>query len=161
MGGSSNALYTSTGTPAAGSAGRSSRLRNEFDLIEIGFEKISLLDLHFAFADLNTAGDEFVLMPSGPANLASAGVILRVMATNNVANTVTETILTAYTGPTGTTLVTGGALTFTSTQVAQSRKQSLPSANNIVNSQDHLRFNTDGGGDSVMPGSAMMEITLL
>lgn len=92
-------------------------------------------------ADANTAGSVFVVAPH-------AGSIIKMYATNDIANTTVKTVLTAKIA---TVAVTMPAFEIAITQAAGVVSSSVPTATNVVTAGQAIELISDGGGTPVMP----------
>lgn len=140
--------YTPTGTPASGAKGQSSAMRTEFTAIETGIQAMNAIPFVVNFDDFNTAASKFVAIPW-------AGNIVGAYAVNEAANTTTATVLTLEIA---TVVVTQPTWEWGSTDALDTVIASVPSALNAVAAGGSVEIVTDGGGDSVMPGSVTLLI---
>lgn len=152
MGDFTNNLYTSTGQPEAGTAGRSSPLRTEFDLIERGFEALKTVSYNARMADANTAGSIYVMV--GPSH---GGDVVNLTAVNEAANADTDTVYTFRTKNSASTIVTWQHLAADAAEVII---LSTITASPAVLSNTWIKFTSDGGGTPVMPVAFTAEIIL-
>ncbi len=140
-------LYTPSGTPISGAKGASKSMRDEFLLIETAMDKLNSIAIPVTFADFNTAGSRFVVMPW-------AGSITTCYVVNDIANTTTKTVITLEIGG---SLVTMTALEIAITAAVGTVVSQNPSAAKTFTAGQAIEVITDGGGTPVMPG----EVTLL
>ncbi len=141
-------LYTPTGVPEQGKFGQSRPFRDEFVLVETAMDKLKQIPFVVDFNDLNVPISKFVVMPW-------AGIIKTCYVVNDIANTTAACVITLEIG---SVLVTMAALQFGSTDAIGTVINQDPSALNIFVAGDAVEIITDGGGASVMPGSATLLI---
>lgn len=138
--------YTPSGNPVQGSAGDSAEFRTEFGLIETGIQVLNAIPVIGFMADANIVGQIFVPVPW-------ACRLIKIYATNNVANTTAVTILTPKIGGTA---VTDGGMTFGAADAIGTILSATPTALNTIAEGQALEIETDGGGASVMPVNITM-----
>ena len=152
MGGNANNLYTSTGNPPAGGLGRSAQLRDEFDLIETGFDKVIRSHFQIYFEDANTAATRAV-----PTFNSRVGQITRLSLMNLIANTTTKTVFTANIGGAS---ITHPAWEVAITAAAYTIVSVVPTNNNDLSTAvQSIRVVSDGGGSPTMPVMVTIEVT--
>lgn len=137
-------FYTPTGTPIQGSKGQSSAMRTEFAAIEAAIDLANEIPVTLSWNDVNAGDPAASLFVAAPW----ACRIKRIYAANDVANTVTPTILTLEIGG---TLVTMPALQWGATDAIGTVISSIPTANHTVAGGSTIELITNSGGSAVMP----------
>ncbi len=141
-----NQLYAPTGNPAAGTLGSSQQIRSEFDAVEDGFDILNVSHFLVVFDDFNIAASRSFVAPFNGSITLLEWVI-------DANNSTTDTIMTVEIEG---SLVTMPALTQATADTAGNIETSVPSAANTYTDGERIEIITDGGGDSVMPGSVMV-----
>lgn len=111
--------------------------------------ELNQYSVNIDFADANTAGSIFVVVPH-------AGSIVGLHAVNAIANTTVKTVLTAKIA---TVAVTAPAWEIAITQAAGVASSVVPTAANVVTAGQVIEVATDGGGTPVMPTSITIVIS--
>jgi len=145
-----NAFYKPTGNPAAGAAGSSKDIRDEYSAVEDGFDTLNTFYFLVQFADLNTATSHSFVSPF-------AGDISRLECIIDGDNGTTNTVITAEIG--GVAVTGGTALTQALGDTAGNIETRDPTGAKTVADGSRIAIITDGAGSTDMPGSVMVYIT--